>query len=140
MIAEWIQNMALGDYLPHGYCISWSKPLLLTYVFSDLLIFLAYFSMPVALGYFAQRRRDFPYRWLLWLFAAFIMACGLTHLMGFVVLWWPLYRLDALIKAVTAVISVFTAIMLWPLIPHALKLPSPNQLRRINEQLQNEIE
>jgi PAS domain S-box-containing protein len=95
--------------------------------------------MPVALASFARQRRDFPYPWLLWLFAAFIMACGTTHLMGAIVLWKPLYELDALLKIVTAVVSVACAVVLWPLLPHALKLPSPNQLQQANEKLLNEI-
>ncbi|MRR50105.1 MAG: PAS domain S-box protein [Rhodocyclaceae bacterium] len=139
MFDELTGLLAVKGYLPHGYCISWSMPLVLTYVVSDLLIFLSYFSMPLALGYFARRRVDFPYRWLLWLFAAFIMACGATHLMGAVVLWQPLYGLDAALKAFTAVVSVGTAIALWPLLPHALKLPSPDQLRRVNAELEAEI-
>ncbi|MEI7613878.1 MAG: PAS domain S-box protein [Betaproteobacteria bacterium] len=129
-----------SGYLPHGYCISWSTPLVLTYVISDVVIFLSYFSMPLAIGYFARQRKDFPYRWLLWMFAAFIMACGATHLMGVVVLWYPLYHLDALFKATTAFVSVITAFTLWPLIPHALKIPSPAQLQKVNEELQKEIE
>lgn len=139
VIGELSRFLAVNGYLPHGYCLSWSPSLILTYVISDILIFLAYASMPLALAYFAQRRKDFPYRWLLVMFAAFIMACGTTHLMGAIVLWLPLYGLDALLKAVTAVVSVITAVALWPLIPHALKLPSPDQLRRINEELQSEI-
>ena len=139
MIDELSRLMSISGYLPHGYCISWSPTLLVTYVASDILIFLSYFSMPVAIGYFAQQRKDFPYRWLLWLFAAFIMACGATHLMGAIVLWQPMYGLDALLKAITAVVSVVTAIALWPLIPHALKMPSHDQLRRLNEELQREI-
>lgn len=139
MIDELSQVLAVNGYLPHGYCISWSPALLTTYVLSDLLIFLSYFSMPVALGYFAHRRRDFPYRWLLWLFALFIMACGTTHLMGAVVIWQPLYGLDATLKAFTALVSLVTAAMLWPLIPHALKLPSPDQLKSINAELEMEI-
>jgi len=139
MMDELSRLMSISGYLPHGYCISWSPTLLVTYVASDVLIFLSYFSMPVAIGYFAQQRKDFPYRWLLWLFAAFIMACGATHLMGAIVLWQPMYGLDALLKAITAVVSVVTAIALWPLLPHALKMPSHDQLRRLNAELQNEI-
>jgi len=131
--------LAINGFLPHGYCISWSQPLVLTFVISDILIFLSYFSMPVALVHFARQRKDFPYRWVLWLFAAFIMACGTTHLMGAVVLWQPMYNLDAMLKAFTAMISVMTAILLWPLIPKALKLPSPAQLRQANVDLQSEI-
>ena len=139
MIDELSRLLAVNGFLPHGYCISWSPPLVLTYVVSDLLIFLAYFSMPLAIIYFARRRKDFPFRWLLWLFAAFIMVCGATHLMGAILLWQPLYVLDAALKVVTALVSVFTALTLWPLIPYALKLPSPDQLRRSNEQLLSEI-
>jgi len=73
------------------------------------------------------------------MFAIFIMACGTTHLMGAIVLWKPFYGLDAMLKAFTALISIVTAFMLWPLIPQALRLPSPAQLRLINEELQNEI-
>ncbi|MGZ5008701.1 MAG: sensor histidine kinase [Methylobacter sp.] len=139
MIDELSRLLSVNGYLPHGYCLNWSPQLVLTYVVSDILIFLAYFSMPLALAYFARRRKDFPYRWLLVMFAAFIMACGTTHLMGAIILWRPLYGLDALLKALTALISVGTAIALWPLIPQALKLPSPNQLRLMNEELQKEI-
>jgi PAS domain S-box-containing protein len=139
MFDELTRFMAVNGYLPHGYCISWSPPLLWTFVISDILIFMSYFSMPVALVYFARRRPDFPYRWLLWMFATFIVACGSTHLMGAIVLWQPLYVLDALLTVVTAVASVVTAIALWPLLPHALKLPSTDELRRANELLQREI-
>ena len=130
-----IQN----GFLPHGYCISWSPPLVGTYVVSDIVIFLSYSSMPVALGYFARRRPDFPYRWLLWMFAIFILACGTTHLVGTIILWQPVYWLDAGLKALTAAISLTTAIVLWPMIPKALKLPSPAALRKLNDELLAEI-
>ena len=139
MIAELSRLLAVKGYMPHGYCINWSPPLVWTLVVSDIVTFLSYSSMPVALVYFARRRRDFPYRWLLWLFAAFIIACGSTHLMDAIVLWEPIYGLDALLKAITAVASLITAVVLWPLIPRALKLPSPDQLKRKNDELQREI-
>ncbi|MFI4980811.1 MAG: PAS domain S-box protein [Nevskiales bacterium] len=139
MIDELSRLLAVNGYLPHGYCINWSPLLMITFVISDVLTFLAYFSMPVALVFFARRRADFPYRWLLWMFAAFIMACGTTHLMGAIVLWQPLYGLDALLKMITALLSVVTAAVLWRLIPLALELPSPTQLRLANEGLQAEV-
>ena len=82
---------------------------------------------------------DFPYPGLLWMFAAFILACGATHLMGAVVLWEPMYGLDALLKAVTAVISLATAIVIWPFVPQALEIPSPGQLQQANARLQAAI-
>ena len=131
--------LAANGFLPHGYCISWSKPLLATFFVSDLLTALAYFSMPLALVHFARKRRDFPHRWILWMFAAFILSCGATHLMGMFLLWYPLYFIDAVLKATTAVVSVVTAIVLWPLVRRSLKLPGPAQMRAANEALQIEI-
>lgn len=131
--------LAANGYLPHGYCINWSTPLLATYIVSDALIFMAYFSMAVALMHFARRRPEFPYTWMLWMFAAFIMACGATHLTGIVVLWWPVYGLDAALKFVTALVSLLTAVMLWPLIPRILALPSAAQLQQANKALAAEV-
>jgi PAS domain S-box-containing protein len=117
------------DFIPHGYCLSWSPLLLWLHVISDLLITLAYYSIPVMLVYFIRRRRDFPYPWLVTLFAAFIVACGTTHLLSAITIWIPLYWLDGVMKALTAVISLATAaLMLW-IIPRLLFLPSAAQLQ-----------
>ena len=72
---------------------------------------------------------------MFWCFAAFILACGTTHFMSIWTLWVPDYGLEALIKAFTAIISIVTAAALWPLLPKALALPSPAELRRANEAL-----
>ena len=99
------------------------------HVVSDLLITLAYYSIPVMLIYFIRQRRDFPYPWLVTLFAGFIVACGTTHLLSAITIWIPLYWLDGLLKALTAVISLATAaLMLW-IIPRLLSLPSAGQLQ-----------
>lgn len=128
-----------NNFMPHGYCINWSAGLLWSFVISDTLIFFSYLSMPLALGYFARMRKDFPYKHMLWMFAVFILACGATHLMSAIVLWQPLYHLDAAVKIITAVVSLIAAGVLWPLIPQALRLPSPEQLRLANVALQEEV-
>ncbi len=120
---------------PHGFCLLWDPALIWTHVISDALIGIAYFSIPVALGYFLIRRRDVAFGWVAWLFAAFITACGVTHFLSIWVLWNPDYGPEALVKAVTAAVSVTTAIALWPLLPRAIALPSPAMLRRANEDL-----
>jgi signal transduction histidine kinase len=75
-----------------------------------------------------------------WAFAIFIMACGVTHFAAIWTLWVPDYGPEALLKAITAIASVFTAAALWPLLPHAIALPSPAQLRTANEALQDRIQ
>jgi signal transduction histidine kinase len=74
------------------------------------------------------------------LFALFIMACGTTHVLGALTLWVPAYWTDGVVKAITALLSVVTAVILWPLLPRALALPSPAHLREVNLALAREIE
>ena len=117
-----------GNLLPHGFCINWTPALLWLYVISDALIVLAYYSIPISLAYFVWHRKDLQFNWIFKLFGAFILACGSTHLLGIITLWHPIYWIDASMKALTALVSVITAIALVFLIPKALKLPSPKQL------------
>jgi signal transduction histidine kinase/ActR/RegA family two-component response regulator len=124
---------------PHGICLLWRPELIWLHVVSDGLIAAAYFSIPVALSVFVSKRRDVAFGWVFWAFAIFILACGTTHLFSIWTLWNPDYALEGLVKAVTAAASVFTAVMLWPLLPKLLALPSPEQLRAANGALLEEI-
>jgi len=125
---------------PHGYCLLWAPGLIWLHAVSDTVIALAYFSIPLALIWFVNQRKDLEFRWVFLLFVCFIMACGLTHVMGVLTLWVAAYGLEGVIKVVTAILSVATAALLWPLIPKLLALPSPAQLATVNQHLQGEIE
>ena len=121
--------MAIKGLMPHGYCLSWSPVLLWLHVSSDLLITLAYYSIPLILIYFVRQRKDWPYPWLVAMFAGFIIACGTTHLLSAITVWVPLYWLDGLFKALTAVVSLATAVLMIWIIPRALSLPNTTQLQ-----------
>jgi signal transduction histidine kinase len=132
----YLRDLLVVDSLsPHGICLLWRPELIWTHAISDLVIALAYFSIPVVLGYFASKRPDISFGWVIWCFVAFIVACGTTHLLSIWTLWVPDYGIEALVKAVTAAASVATACILWPLLPKALALPSPAQLAAANDQL-----
>ena len=135
-IADLLDNRSLS---PHGICLLWRPELLWTHVFADAFIFLAYMTIPAALAVILRRRRDIPYGWMIWSFALFITACGFTHFMGIWTLWRPDYGVEALVKVVTALASVVTALALWSLIPLAVSLPSPAQLQRVNQELERRI-
>ncbi|GJE17495.1 ATP-binding protein [Methylobacterium marchantiae] len=124
---------------PHGICLLWRPELVWTHVISDLVIGLAYFSIPIALGVFVTRRRDVAFGWIFWAFAIFILACGTTHFFSVWTLWVPDYAAEALVKALTAVVSIVTAALLWPLLPKALALPSPSELERANIELSKRV-
>lgn len=125
--------------MPHGYCYLWSPELLWTVVIAEAVITLAYFSIPFALLLFVRKRKDLKFNWIFHLFSLFIFSCGLTHLLGIWTIWYPDYWLDALVKVLTAVVSIIAAIMLWPLIPKALKLPSTKQLEEVVANLEMEV-
>ncbi|MFC7332709.1 sensor histidine kinase [Rhodocista pekingensis] len=128
-----------APFMPHGMCLLWHPALIWTHLVSDLLTAAAYFTIPAALVYFVRRRTDIVFGWIFVLFSLFIFACGTTHLFGAITLWYPSYVLEGAVKAVTALASVATAIVIWPLLPRALALPSPAQLRLINTALSAEV-
>ncbi len=132
---EMIRAFFAGDYAPHGYCLLWQPGLIWTHVISDALIAAAYFSIPIALVTFVRRRRDVEFGRMFWLFALFILSCGLTHVMGIWNLWNGDYAAEATIKAITAAASVPTAVLLWPLLPKMLAIPSPSMLQKKNDEL-----
>jgi signal transduction histidine kinase/CheY-like chemotaxis protein len=138
---EFFSNILSGEpFMPHGMCFQWDPGVLWLHVLSDLSIASAYYAIPVLLFYFSRRRRDIPFNWIFVAFGLFILACGTTHVLAAVTVWHPIYRLDGVVKAITALASVTTFLMLIPLMPALVNLPSPSQLRRVNATLALEIE
>ena len=136
-IAEFFGRLFTNDFMPRGHCYFWRPEILWLHVLSDAGIALAYYMIPVALFIFASRRKDVPFHWMFFMFAAFIGLCGTTHLMGIMTQWEPLYRLEGIIKLVTAAVSLTAAFVLLPVIPRALELPNT---RRLNSELKQKAE
>lgn len=136
-----LAQLRLGSsFIPHGHCYLWKPGLVSLHLVSDALIAIAYYSIPVTLLYFVSNRRDLPFNRVFLLFAAFIVSCGTTHLAAIWTLWYPTYWFSGLLKALTALISVVTALELIPLVPLALALPSPAQLEEANHKLNGQIQ
>jgi PAS domain S-box-containing protein len=133
-LANWLVDPS--GLTPHGFCLLWEPGLIWTHALSDSAIGLAYYTIPLALVIVARRRRDLVFRPVFALFAAFIVLCGTVHWLDLVTLWVPAYGLQGVVKVATAATSVVTAITLWRLLPQALSLPSPAQLKHANQALQ----
>jgi PAS domain S-box-containing protein len=112
------------------FCGEWTAFHGWLYICSDLAIWGAYFTIPVFLTVFVLKRKDLPFHGLFWLFGAFIVACGTTHLFDALAFWWPAYRLNGLIRFITAVVSWITVFALIKVIPQAMALRSPKELER----------
>ncbi|HLN00351.1 MAG TPA: PAS domain S-box protein [Bryobacteraceae bacterium] len=137
---EFVQKLFSSDFMAHGYCYLWRPEILWLHATSDGLIAVSYYVIPLALVYFVRKRRDLPFHWVFFMFGLFIFGCGTTHAIEVWTLWHGTYRLAGVIKAVTAGASLATAAALVPLIPRALLLPSPAQLRAANQDLTKEIQ
>ena len=137
---EFLANLLSSDLMPHGYCYLWKPEIVWLHAVSDLIIALSYFTIPVTLVYFVRRRPDLPFHWMFLMFGLFILGCGGTHVMEVWTLWHGTYRLAGVVKAITAGASVVTAALLVHMMPQAIALPSPEQLRRANEDLAREVE
>ncbi len=113
----------IDDFMPHGYCFAWNPHLVALHVTSDAVIGLSYFTISaILLAIVSRNRHLIPFGWMFVCFGGFIVACGLTHLMGIVVLWKPYYWLEGEIKLATAAISLATACLLPTLMPRIRKL------------------
>ncbi|MBN3906261.1 MAG: response regulator [Nostoc sp. NMS1] len=135
----WTNFFTSGSFLPHGHCYLWQTNLVWLHILSDAFIALAYYSIPATLFYFVRKRQDLPFDWIFLLFSAFIVACGTTHLIEIWTIWHPTYWISGFVKAVTATISVITAVQLVSLLPQALALPNAAQIEQANQELQIQI-
>ena len=119
----WLVTRPPEPFMPHGHCYLWEPGLLWTHVISDVLIGLAYVSISATLAYMVARaRRDLPYHWMVLAFGVFIIACGATHFIEAWTVWHPDYWFAGIVKVITALASVTTAILLPPLVPAILGL------------------
>jgi signal transduction histidine kinase len=124
-----------SDFPPRWSCGDWTSLHGWTHVAADLATFGAYFAIPVVIVFYVRRRTDVQFPTLFWLFAGFILSCGTVHLVEATIFWQPWYRLSALVKVITAVLSWGTVFALIHLLPQALRLPG---LAAVNAELEQE--
>jgi PAS domain S-box-containing protein len=139
-----MDHSTMSEYMAHGFCFLWDPRLVWLHVVSDVLSGVAYISIAAAMAYYQFKRRDLPFPVLFGISAVFVVSCGATHLFGAYTVYVPLYWQEGYVKAFTALVSVIAAIMVIPVIPKALGLPSlPKALeniKRLNSELERQVE
>ncbi len=119
-----------GDgFMPHGHCYLWSPAMVWAQVSSNTLIGLAYLSISATLAYIVWRVK-LPFSWVYIAFGVFILACGMTHFFDVITVWHPIYWLDAGTRILTAVASVGTALLLFPLVPKVIAISKLSELAK----------
>jgi PAS domain S-box-containing protein len=111
---------------------------------ADLTIAIAYCSISAILFYVAQHQKNLlPFNSILRLFGALTLLNAITHLLDIWLPLPPIYWLSGSFKAIAAVVSIYTAVVLVKSIPQALALLTPAQLNtsdREIQQLNDELE
>src|SRR5579863_1130604 len=125
---EFFSRLFSADFMPHRMCFLGDAAVTWLNVISDCLIALSYYLIPFLLLRLVRKRRDIEFKWAFVAFAMFILACGTTHLLGAVTVWNPVYRLEGVVKAITALASIVTFGMLARMMPTLIAIPSPSQL------------
>ena len=117
-----------SDFPSRWNCGTWSDFHGWLHIVSDLFVFAACMTIPFVLLFFLQRRNDTPFPKVFFLFAAFVFAFGTVHLVEATVFWWPVYRVSALVKLVTAIVSWTTVVGLVRILPAAIAMRSHTEL------------
>ncbi|MDX2199001.1 MAG: PAS domain S-box protein [Phycisphaerae bacterium] len=130
---EWIRLI----FDTTGFTPGWDRPFgssfyVWLHIIAALTIWAAFTAVPLGIAVYLVRRPDTPFPRSLWLFAAFLLLCGSTHLMNAVVYWWPAFRLSALLRLLAAAASLATMAVLFARLPQLLRFPS---LASLNAQL-----
>lgn len=128
-VTEFFKKLFDGsDWPARWHCGRWTDFHGWLYIISDLLIWSAYFSIPLVIIRYISKKQNIRFVRLYFLFAAFIMACGTTHFLDAVAFWNPAYRLNALVRLITGVLSWTTVFYLVKFLPLAFSLKSQKEL------------
>ena len=124
----WQHIFSGSDFMPRYQCGDWSPGLIALHIISDVVIWLSYLWIPLIMfvAFRAQKRRLVippAALYLLLLYVTFIVACGFTHFFDAMMFWNPVYRLNGLMRGLTAIVSFLTAASLSRLIPVAITAP-----------------
>ncbi|MEZ5889197.1 MAG: ATP-binding protein [Xanthobacteraceae bacterium] len=106
----------------------------------DALIAISFLSISSVLAVFAWKRSEMVFGAIFWSLAIVLVASSVAHAFGVWTMWQPYYGAGAATKAIAAVAALGAAVVLWPLLPKILALPSPESLRRANEALRLQIQ
>ncbi|WP_240609322.1 hypothetical protein [Flavipsychrobacter stenotrophus] len=117
-----------SSWPPRWHCGRWTDFHGWLYIISDLLVFSAYFTMPVLIVRYIAKQTSARFHKIYFLFAAFILACGFTHLLDAITFWHPVYRLSAIARFITGIISWVTVYYLIRLLPTAFSLKTAAEL------------
>ena len=131
-VTEFFKRLfATDEWPPRWHCGNWTSFHGWLYILSDITIWIAYFLIPlIILNYLGKKKNGVKFQKVYLLFAAFILLCGLTHFLDAMMFWIPMYRLNALVRFLTGLVSMLTVYYLFKILPQAFRQKSNVELER----------
>jgi signal transduction histidine kinase len=120
-VIEFFRNLfSTSEWPARWRCGNWTDFHGWLYIASDLMIWLAYFLIPlIILRYYFKKKPTIRFQAAYLWFAAFILLCGATHFLDAMMFWIPMYRVNALVRFFTGVTSLLTVYYLVKVLPQA---------------------
>src|ERR1700730_14629398 len=119
----------MSTLIPHGACLLWRPGLIWLNAISDAMIAVAFFTTAFVLGFYVwRRRREVMFRSVFWALVIFAAICGVTRLESILTLWVPAYGIEAVTKAVLALIGGGVTVVMVLARPRLLVVPTGTQL------------
>ena len=124
-------------FMHRSGCGEWTGVMQSVYQASNFIIFVSYFILSYEVLYVHYKgaaHRLSELKDEMFLFAAFILMCGIGHLMdGVGAFFWPAYNLFAVWHALTAAVSTLTAFRL------AIKSISLIEMEELHQDMMDEV-
>ncbi len=139
MVVNILVQVFSGRAVPRGDFSQWPPAMLWTYLLSEAMIALVFFSISLALARLVSKRVKSRYKQVFSLFALLTLGGACTHALALHLVWSPDYRFGVFSAAFTAAVSLIIAVMLWPQLAKAARLPGSAVLQQTIDQLEHEI-
>ena len=115
-------------------CATFGPVTLSLHAASDLVLFVSLVAIAVAVLIYIQTKKP-EFRTAGFVAVGFILWIGLLYLGSFISLWYPIHLALGVMKALTAVVVMITAIALFPLMTKFLEIFTPQEYETIILQL-----
>lgn len=125
--------------VPQGYCLLWRPELVMLHSVAGVVYGVTCAIIAAGVWSYARRRADLEFARLYRLLACVVLLCGCTALVDVVMIWYPLYGAQGVLKAIAAAAGVICAYRLWQALPAALAVPTLRSLRETNRDLTRSI-
>lgn len=107
----------MNNFVLRGACAGWTREMLIPIEIADAVLCLVYNLLPLCLAVIIHRiRKGLPISFsmpvIVWTML-FILTCGDTHGIDFIMALWPGWNIDVLFHCVAAIISAIAAMVWW---------------------------